>query len=621
MLKNKDIICISSIDWDFIWQGHQEIMSTFARNGNRVLFIENTGVRSPGFRDFARIKSRIKNWFLGVKGIRKVTDNLYVYSPLTLPLPYLRIARWVNQRIILSVLNKWIKVMNFNNPLIWVFLPTPLTLDIVNNFSNSIVVYYCIDNFMVSSTAANKIRKSEVRLLKCADLVFVTSNELFNYCSKYSKNVSIFPFAVNFEEFQKRRLDAVIPEELKNIKKPVIGYIGGVHKWIDLDLIKKAALYFTDYSFVFVGPLQTDISSFSEIKNVYFLGKKEHKVVPDFINNFDVCVIPYLLTEYTKNVYPTKLNEYLAMGKPVVSTDLEEIRYFNLKNKNAVLISKTKDDFCQSLSNALNANSRQNLDERIAIAKNNSWSSRIEQMSGLLESVLEKKELQFFDWKEKFIKIYKVSKKKFLKIAAAVFLVYLMVFYTPLVWFLAKPLKIAQVPQKVDAIVVLAGGVGESGQPGQGYEERVQYAVNLYKQGFAQRLIFSSGYMYVFKEPLIMESLALSLGVPKEVIILEDKSLSTYEQVNYVKNILTDKKWSSIIMVSSPYHMLRLSLVIKKSAPKIQVVYLPIPNSMFFSHGFAPDGKRVLKQIDFRQLKAILHEYLGIIYYWAKGRI
>ena len=93
MIKNENIICISSIDWDFVWQGHQEVMSAFAANGNKVLFIENTGVRSPGIRDLSRLKKRIKNWFKGVKGIRKERENLYVYSPLILPFPYSRIAR------------------------------------------------------------------------------------------------------------------------------------------------------------------------------------------------------------------------------------------------------------------------------------------------------------------------------------------------------------------------------------------------------------------------------------------------------------------------------------------------------------------------------------------------
>ena len=101
MLRNESLICISSIDWDFIWQGHQEIMSTYARNGNRVLFIENTGVRVPSIRDLPRLKKRLKNWAKGVRGIRKEQENLYVFSPVVLPFPYSRIARWINNHILL----------------------------------------------------------------------------------------------------------------------------------------------------------------------------------------------------------------------------------------------------------------------------------------------------------------------------------------------------------------------------------------------------------------------------------------------------------------------------------------------------------------------------------------
>src|SRR3990167_8933968 len=106
MLKNEDIICISSIDWDFIWQGHQEIMTKLARGGNRVLFIENTGARTPSFKDLGRIKNRIYNWRKGIHGIRKIEDGLYVYSPLVLPFPYSKIARSINKRLVFSVLMK-----------------------------------------------------------------------------------------------------------------------------------------------------------------------------------------------------------------------------------------------------------------------------------------------------------------------------------------------------------------------------------------------------------------------------------------------------------------------------------------------------------------------------------
>ena len=87
MLNGQDILCLSSIDWDFIWQGHQQIMSALAREGNRVLFVENTGVRSPGLRDVGRVWHRLTNWWRSLKGFREVQPQLFVYSPILLPFP------------------------------------------------------------------------------------------------------------------------------------------------------------------------------------------------------------------------------------------------------------------------------------------------------------------------------------------------------------------------------------------------------------------------------------------------------------------------------------------------------------------------------------------------------
>lgn len=622
MLKNKNIICISSIDWDFIWQGHQEIMSTFCNNSNRALFIENTGVRTPGIRDISRIKNRIKNWSAGVKGIRERMDNLYVFSPLILPFPYLRIANWINRHLILSVLDKWIKIMDFSDPIIWVFLPTPLSMGLISNLKHKIVVYYCIDNFRVGSVAAKKIKKSEIRLLKNADLVFTTSKELHNYCSLHNKNVYKFPFAVNFQKFQDARLKKPdTPPEIQGMKRPIIGYIGGIHKWIDFNLIKETAQHYPQYSFVFVGPIQTDVSFLASLKNVFFLGAKGHEQVPAFIINFDICLIPYLLADYTKNVYPTKLNEYHSLGKPVLSTALPEVIDFNKENEGLVFVAKDYEEFINFIPKIINNDSDTLINKRISSAKKNSWDLKIEEMSVLIDKEIDRKSLEPVDWQVSLIMIYKTWRRKTIKITALISIIYLLLFYTPLIWFMAKPLRISQLPRKSDCIVVFAGGVGESGMAGQGYEERVQYAVELYKRGFARHIIFSSGHTYLFEEPLIMKALAVSLGIPEEAIFLEDKSKNTYENVEFSKSILEKNKWREILLVSSPYHMRRVSLVVKKNAPEIRAVYTPIPKSLFYGQSNNVKGKIMHKQINTEQIKGLLHEILGIIYYWHKGWI
>jgi uncharacterized SAM-binding protein YcdF (DUF218 family) len=160
--------------------------------------------------------------------------------------------------------------------------------------------------------------------------------------------------------------------------------------------------------------------------------------------------------------------------------------------------------------------------------------------------------------------------------------------------------------------VVFAGGVGESGKAGGGYQERVKRAVDLYHEGRAPRLIFSSGYAFTFSETEVMRDLAMFLGVPPSAIILETKAASTFENVAFVRNILRREEWREIMLVSSPYHMRRALLTWRKVAPDVRVISTPVPHSQFYGHG---------RGANIEQIQGILHEYAAIVYYWWKGWI
>lgn len=615
-MKNEDIICISSIDWDFIWQGHQEIMSTLASQGNRVIFIENTGVRSPNLQDIPRLKKRIQNWFHSVKGIRQIKENLYVHSPIILPFPYSRIARWINGHFLISALKKWVKSVGFSNPVIWTFLPTGLVLDIIDAIDNKLVVYYCIDNFAASSPGAKRIIKSERKLLKRADIVFVTAKNLRDSCAEYNKNVHIFPYGVNMDVYNKARHGNMPqPEDMGSIRRPIVGYVGGVHKWIDVELVKFLASDNPDKSFVFVGPLQRNIDELKNVKNVYFLGQKKYSDLPSYVAQFDAGIIPYLITDYTKNVYPTKINEYLSLGKPVISTEIPEVLAFNERNGGIVYTGKLKEDISSAIKSAAAEKPERSVsDKRISIAdKEGSWETKIAGMCELIDKEMDRKEAErSLRWKDNILKLYKRSGRRMVISVGAILAGYLLLFHTPLIWIVGKPLKVSSPLEKSDMMVVLAGGVGESGKVGQGYEERVQYAVELYKKGYAPRMIFSSGFQYAVKEAEIMKALAVSLGVPASAIILEENANSTYQSFDLSRKILLANKAKSAIMISSPYNMLRLSLVARKANSPMYFVYAPIPRSIFFSDG---------KTVELKHIVAILHEYIGIVYYWFKGYI
>lgn len=622
MITNENIICISSIDWDFVWQGHQEVMSAFARAGNSVLFIENTGVRIPGLKDVPRLKKRIINWMRSAKGFRKEADNLYIYSPLILPFPFLRAARWINRRVMISSIRRWMKIMDFRNPIIWTFLPTGTALDIINNIESKLLVYYCIADFARLSDNPKKINKTEDELIRRSDLIFAQGEVIKQRCGRLNNNVTIFPFGVNIDNFRKFKPSCEnIPTDIKGLPRPIIGYVGGIHKHIDFKLLRFLAEARPGWSLVLVGPKQADLSGLERFKNIHFLGKKDFQELPAYIDEFDVCAIPYLISAYTATVYPTKMNEYHALGKPVVSTDLPEVESFNRQNGPLIRIAANNEDFLKMIEDSLRPEDQELREKRIVSAQRNSWPLRIEEMSRLIEEELEKKHLEPKDWREKLLRLYKKARIRALKFAAVLAAAYFLVFYTPLAWFFANPLKIIQKPEPADVIVALAGGVGESGSPGQGYEERVQYAVDLYNKGYAQQIIFSSGYRYIYQEPMVMKALAVSLGVPPGTITLEDESSHTYDQVEFIKNMMKKRNWHSALLVSSPYHMLRVSLVAKKIAPGIKFVYTPILQSRFYAYDVNVKRKFVGRQVTLRQIRALLHEYIGILYYLWKGYI
>jgi uncharacterized SAM-binding protein YcdF (DUF218 family)/glycosyltransferase involved in cell wall biosynthesis len=611
-LEGRDIICFSSIDWQFIWQGHQEIMSTLAANGSRVLFVENTGVRTPAIRDLPRLVERVRNWWKGTKGFRRERENLFIYSPIILPFPYSWLTRRINRSLVTRALNRWMLAVGFARPIVWTFLPTPLVRDVIRDLDPSVSVYYCIDDFASSSPAAEKIAASEEQLCREVDLVFVTSEQLRQKAERFSRHVSLFPFGVSYTKFEAVRLAPdQIPPDLTALPGPVVGYVGGIHQWMDMRMLNDVARRMPETTFALVGPLQIEVETGGP-PNLHFLGKKNHDAIPRYIKGFDVGIVPYLLSDYTSNVYPTKLNEYLAMGIPVVATDLPEIRRFNAEHGQTVAVAGDAEQFAAALNAAIRPSTDEERRARIQVAKENSWPARISEMSQLVADALEAKREQREPWEAKLRHLYRRARSRMTAAAAVALLAYLLFFYTSLPWILAAPLRLAEAPRGADAIVVFAGGVGESGQAGGGYQERVKTAVELYRGGFASALVFESGYTFAFREAEIMRDLAVSLGVPASAIALETHGVNTYDDVMRVREVLRARNWRRILLVSSPYNMRRAVLVWRKQAPDVDVVPTPVPQSQFYAHdrGASVD-----------QLRGLVREYGALAAYWWRGWI
>jgi uncharacterized SAM-binding protein YcdF (DUF218 family)/glycosyltransferase involved in cell wall biosynthesis len=607
VLHGRDIICISSVDWDFVWQGHQEIMTALATHGNRVLFIENTGVRTPTLRDLPRLWQRLCNWWRGIKGFRQERENLFVYSPLILPFPYSRLARWINRGLLLRALRQWMQATRFSRPVIWTFLPTRLVVDLIDRIDHDVVVYYCIADFEQLSCRFRKIAKSERMLLDRSDLVFVQGEVLGQQCAPHP-NIHIFPFGVDMATFRRELNPA---PELRSLKTPIIGYVGGVHRHLDLNLIERIALG-VEGTVVLVGPIQTNVGRLKALDNVVFVGQQPHTRVADFVRGFDVGIIPYALTQYTRTVYPTKLNEYLAMGVPVVATDLPELRRFHTQHGEVVTLPRDAEGFVAAICEAIGKNSPGEIERRIEIARQNSWEVRIARMSELIEKALVARRAAGEGWERSLRRLYWSVRRRIAWTFGVLVVAYLLLFYSSVLWHIAEPLRIEQPPQQADAIAVFGGGVGEAGRPGESTVERARFGANLYLGGFAPYVVFSSGYAYKSNDAEDMKLIAVSMGLRNESIILEQKANSAYENVRYVAQIAREKGWRSLLVVSSPYNMRRVQLVFDKWGNGLRVTYTPVPGPKFYDPNL---GSR------WAQFRAIIHEYLGILYYWWNGWI
>jgi uncharacterized SAM-binding protein YcdF (DUF218 family)/glycosyltransferase involved in cell wall biosynthesis len=588
-------------------------MSILAKNNNRVLFIENTGVRAPNITDIPRIKRRIDHWLKSTKGFRKEMENIYVYSPIILPFPYLRISRWINKFLLLGSLNKWIKVMEFHDPVIWTFLPTPIVLKLAEDIPHKAFVYYCTDNFSATSKGAKKIIRYEQEVGKKADVVFVMSSTMTEYLSHFNTNVTCVPMGIEVDKFLERGRVAEDLPEMKSLEGVLIGYVGGIRSVIDQELIVYLSKNMPDAKFIFIGPIQTNIEKLINLKNIIFIGQKPHADLKKYLKYFHACIIPYKKDDYADSVSSAKLNEYLIMGKPVISTNLKGIEEFNRENGNVVSIASDYKEFLGHLKKSMLEDNEGLRERRKEAALGNSWECKVEKMSEIIRIAMEAKEKRTeFNWQSRLLLIYReMMKKTFTPVLAAI-VIWILVFHTSLFWFFSSPLKISETLRKADAIVVFGGGVGETGSPGKSTIERARYAATLYKRGYSDKILFSSGYTYVYNDAENMKLFAVSMGVPEKDILLEQKANSTYENVIFSKNILNQNNYRAILLISSPYNMKRAKLVFDKSGKDIKVIYAPVDNDQFYDRH---KGRRL------EQIKAVMHEYLGIIYYWIKGYI
>ena len=259
----------------------------------------------------------------------------------------------------------------------------------LGRFSEALTCYHIDDEYSFNPAEDMPISAEEMLLLRRSDIVFIHSRTLLQKKGMINPNTHYMPNGVDFERYRRvMESQADEPQDLKNIPRPRIGYVGYIKRHIDLPLLLAIARARRDWSIVLIGPVRNehaeiadDVARLQQEPNVHFLGGKTQAEIPAYIKGLDVCLLCYRETNYTKYIYPMKLHEYLACGKPVVATPLDNLKEF----ASVLRFAETPADWLAEISAALCETNTHLADERMSVAAQNSWAARVETIAALLE--------------------------------------------------------------------------------------------------------------------------------------------------------------------------------------------------------------------------------------------
>ena len=325
MLEGGSIICFAH-DWGGDPTSKTHIMRILSRK-NRVLWINSIAMRRPtaSRADLGRLASKLRR---GLGGCREVEPNIFVVNPLVVPLPGVAAADRLNAVILAGTLRRLSRRLALKQPILWSFLPTVGRL--LGRLDEGMVIYHCVDEYAeFSGVPKQALLSMERDLVHRADLVLTSSERLCEERRPGNPNTHFIPHGVDVDHFaQSLNPATIVPEDLRRLPRPIVGFIGLLADWVDLDLLRAVALARPAWSFALIGRSVTDLAAVQNLPNVHLLGQKPFSALPAYCRGIDVGIIPFRINRLTLRANPLKLREYLAAGLPVVSTPLPEVARF-----------------------------------------------------------------------------------------------------------------------------------------------------------------------------------------------------------------------------------------------------------------------------------------------------
>jgi glycosyltransferase involved in cell wall biosynthesis len=365
------LLCFSHLRWNFVFQRPQHLMNRFAREMNVIYWEEPVDI---GPKDTA---------FLQVREAQDASNVRVVVPHLPEGMP--DDAREAALKRLLDA-----HVASIRGPLIaWYY--TPMMLPFSRHLDPDVTVFDAMDELSKFKFAPIKLLELEQELIDRADVVFTGGSSLYEAKKDRHDNIHCFPSSVDRAHFCKARARLFDPADQEDLPRPRLGFYGVIDERFDTDLLDKVAAMRPDWSFVMVGPVvKIAPEDLPKRHNIHYLGGKTYDQLPSYLAGWDVALMPFAMNESTQFISPTKTPEYLAGGRPVVSTPVKDVvrTYGDVEG---VKIASTPEEFVAACEEALELSRNREsgwLAEADLMLSAASWDTTQARMSGLIADVL-----------------------------------------------------------------------------------------------------------------------------------------------------------------------------------------------------------------------------------------
>jgi glycosyltransferase involved in cell wall biosynthesis len=365
-----DVVCLSHLRWNFVFQRPQHLMSRLSA-AQRVFFVEE-----PVWEDRATPELVLRHEEPGVMVAVPHLPRTFAGDGE----PAAGAQRLLLDRLLASHQVRW--------PILWYY--TPMALAFSGHLRSRLVVYDCMDELSAFAGAPPELRAREDRLFARADLVFTGGRSLYEAKRERHAHVHLFPSSVDVAHFRQARAIAgsAEPEDQRPIPRPRLGFAGVIDERMDLDLIDGVARERPDWHLVMLGPVvKIDPRTLPRRPNIHFLGMKSYQALPAYLAGWQVALLPFARNEATRFISPTKTPEYLAAGRPVVSTSIRDVvNPYGLTG--LVRIADTVPEFVSAVAMELGRSRRRRQAQADRFLERRSWERTVAEMRQLMSNAL-----------------------------------------------------------------------------------------------------------------------------------------------------------------------------------------------------------------------------------------